>query len=542
MKFNGIKKLAYCLIAGMTMSATMTSCEDNIDDKLHAEAEMLPGGFSVVSPTGKVYKGQFSEDGSTVYIKINFKYDPTVELNGAKPTFFLSMGATVNPPMTEPQDFSDLEHPVEYTVTSADGSHQRKYYVTYQLVSVKVEPGVGFTGCEKEAVKTYTEMGYPGVYHSWVSGVPSINVNTGDLLAYPAFCGKDKLVMFSARYAWGDDGSNNAANKMPANHDYAFMVYESSTLEPAGKLNLGSLNPSDFVAITSDSKGNMVAAVGRKASGKTDFYYWTSPEDKPHHFGSADVSCDISNHSADGGSYLSVTGDITGTAVIAAAAPRSATGDHYRFQVYGGKVQDYTIIHTGYNADSKAWFQMISYFGPEPEDAYMIGYQADNPGKDNGQINVTIRDGDGANLGVLDHYVTPFMNGTLGGKFDDGQVWWARTGKWLERGGGHRPTVHAMTLNGVQYSYFTTGYEWRNRTLMHYNNMNDAITDYPTWGYGLDTQAKNPNPEVEDGHYLDYSFGMMCDWYFDDEELEGRVAIWSERFGVVMMLITCYDE
>lgn len=538
-----IKNILYTLVAGVLAVGT-ASCSDDIDKELRSEAEILPFGFTVTNTEGKTFQTKFSDDGSTIYIYINELSDPKEVLKNAVPTFCLSMGATVTPPMNEPQDFSDLDNPVIYTVTSGDGKNTRTFKVTYIPVAVKIEYGKPFTGCEKLAVKTYVEMGFPGTYPSWVTYQNTIDVNKGDLLAFPAFCGKDKFVMFSRRYAWGDDGKtyggqvSDVNNIMDADHRHAFKVYDTKTLTENGTLNLGGISPTDVVAITSDWVGNMVAAVGRLKSGKTDFYAWKSPEDTPRLVGSAEVSCEMGNHSADGGSYINVAGDINGTAAIAAAAPRTDTGDHYRFQVYGGKlVPDYKVIHTGHSANDKAWFQMISFFGPDENDPYLVGDTSDLPGKDSGQINAYLNNPDGTNRSSMDYYNT-FINGAL---HDDGEAWWSRSGLWAARGGCRRPTVHAMVINGIPYSYFTTGTDWRNRAILMNQEFTTGIPGYPNWGYGLDTKAKNPNPE-EGGQYLPYSFGMMCDWFFDDVEQDGYVAVWSERFGVVMFHITCYDE
>lgn len=550
-------KLKYSLLSALAFGmavVSFSSCDDDTpSDMARAEAKIENQSFTVTGtgasrPDGVAssYRTSFSEDGHTIYIRVPEDHDVKAELNGAKPKFFLSLGASVEPPMTEPQDFSDLDNPVVYTVTSGDGKRIEKYTVTYMLIPpIPIEYGLGYTAGTLGAVKTYVELGYPGTYGTWPDmDTNTIDVKFGDLCASPAFCGKDHIVLFSQRYAWGDDGSNTPANAMEANHDYAFMVYDVATLSPAGKLNLGGINPTDVVFITSDWVGNMVAAVGRKASGKTDFYYWTAPDAAPVHLGTADVSVEIGNHNADAGSYINVAGNITGSAVIAAAAPRDNDGSHYKFKFAGGKlIPGHQIIKTGHSANDKSWFQMISFFGPEDSAPYLVGDCEINPGEDNGQIRIYLNNADGTNRGTMDYH-DKAINGWT---HDDGEQWWSRSGQWLSRGGGRRPTVHAMVLNGKPYSYFTTGSAWRGRGCMMTQNLDGGIEieggekyPYPHFGWGKITAAKHPNGK-DGGIWIAQSFGMMVDWYFDDETQEGWVAVWNERFGLIMFKITCLE-
>ncbi len=426
-----IKSFRYILASALSLIAvsTVTSCKDDITDTLRSEAKIEQYSFTVtgvgVDPdkAAPVFRTSFSADGDTVYIRVPEDYDVKGELNGAKPKFFLSMGATVTPPMTEPQDFSDPDNPVVYTVTSGDGATTHKYYVTYVIVPpVPVEYGRGFSDCVISGVKTYVELGFPGSYVSWGG---TLNVNCGDIMGFPAFCGKGKIVVFSRRYAWGDDGSSGA-DAVTANAAHAFKVYDVATLAPAGSLNLGGISPADVVAVASDWAGNMVAAVGRKASGKTDFYYWTSPTEAPVHLGTADVSVDISANAADASPYINIAGDITGAAVIAASAPRAEDGPHYKFTCAGGKlVPGYSIIKTGYSSVDKNSFQMISYFGAGEYDPYLVGDTKDNPGEDNGQIQIYLNNSDGTNRGTMDYHNTA-INGWVA---DNGEAWWSRSGK-----------------------------------------------------------------------------------------------------------------
>lgn len=530
---------AYKLLASLFSVAVLsTACSDDITEKLKSEAAIeqdIP--ITVVNDEGTVFNTKWSDDGTTLLIKVNPYMDPSVLLASCRPTFYVSMGATIEPSPTIPQNFGDPDNLVSYTVTSGDGTKQRTYYVSY-TVTDKLPYGEGYTHGD-QIYKTYVELGFPGTYASW-SASDVIDVKMGDIMGFPAFCGKDHLVVFSRRYAWGDDGSNDAKTKMDANHAYAFLVYDRATLQQSGNLNLGSLNPSDIVAISSDWVGNMVAAVGRKASGKTDFYYWTAPTDAPQLIGSTDVSCDISNHSADAGSYISVAGNVTGEAVIAASAPRDEKGSHYRFKINGGKLNGYTVIETGHSSNDQAWFQMVSFFGADDYAPYLVGDTQINLAtvgteNDSGQIQVYLNNSNGSNRSTMSYYNTA-VNGWI---HDDGEAWWIRSGVWLSRGGGRRPTVHAMVINGKPYSYFTTGGPYRSRGIMMDQNMANGISEYPTYGFGLCTADKHPNGEA--GIYLPYSFGCMADWIFDEEEQEGYVAVWTDRFGINLFTLTCYE-
>lgn len=551
MKLKNISRIAALSLAFATMTA-VTSCKDDISDDLRAEARIEPYSFTVTG-TGKtnpdkgapVFRTTFSDDGHTIYIRLPENYDPAVELKGATVQFFLSMGASVTPIMAEPQDFSNPDNPVVYTVTSADGTRTEKYTVTFMVIPpTKVEKGTGFTGSELAAYKTYVELGFPGKYGSWsIWDSSELNVTMGDLLGMPAFCG-DKLVIFSRSYAWGNAEEIYGVPAFAPDHSQAFKVFSLPDLTPAEGLNLGGISPSEIVAISSDSAGHMVAAVGRKAGGKTDFYYWTSTTDAPELLGSAEVSCEIGNHDADAGSYINVTGNVTTAAVIAASAPRDNDGSHYKFKVAGSRlVPGYEIIKTGHSSNDKSWFQMISYFGTGDNDPYLVGDCQDNPGNENGHVQVYLNNANGTNRGTMDYHNTS-INGWV---HDDGEAWWSRSGKWILRGGGRRPTVHAMTINGVPYSFFTTGSDWRVRGVLMNQELSECITlpsgekdPYPHFGFGLTTKAKHPNGK-DGGIWIGQSYGAMADWMFDEENMEGWVAVWSDRFGIHLFKLTCLE-
>lgn len=548
-----IQSFRYLLASALSVVAVaaVTSCKDDISDSLRSEAKIEPYNFTVtgvgVNPdkAAPVFRSRFSEDGDTIYLRVPANYDVKGELNGAVPQFYLSMGATVTPPMTEPQDFSDPDNPVVYTVTSADGSTSRKFYVTYVIVpQIPIEYGLGFTDGEMVAVKTYVELGFPGSYGWWMG--EKLSAYQGDVMGFPAFCGKDHIVVFSRCFAWGDNGTSGA-NAVTPDPTHAFKVFDVNTLTPAGTLNLGGIAPADVVTVASDWVGNMVAAVGRKDAGKTDFYYWTSPTEEPVHLGTADVSIDISVHAADASPYINIAGDITGAAVMAASAPRDADGSHYKFTFAGARlVPGYTVIKTRHSSIDKYGYQMISFFGTNDSDPYLVGDTQDNPGEDNGQIQVYLNNPDGSNRSTMDYHCTDVNGWKMDSKAGD--VWWSRSGKWLMREGARRPTVHALVLNGKPYSYWTTGTDWGSRGVLMKQDLTEGVdlkelggirNPYPNWCYGTTTGAKNPNGD--EGIYVQYSYGAIADWYFDDETSIGYLALWTDRFGLIMFRITCYE-
>lgn len=543
-------KLRYLLYgAAVAAGATaMTSCSDDLTEDLRSEARIESFGFTVESPAvyaedgttvtkpAKTFKVRLSpEDDHLFQVRISPFLDHELYLTNCVPTFCVSMGAKVDPPMTEPQDFSDPDNPVVYTVTSGDGKHTDTYRVSYTLSDLKPY-GEGMGDGEQLVYKTYVEMGFPGTYASWAGG-DDLSARGGDLLGMPAFCGKDKIVVFSRRYAWGDTGAAGAKYAMAADPAHAFLVYDVRTLEQSGSLNLGSIKSSEVVAVTSDWAGNMVAAVGRKAGGKTDFYYWTSPDAAPEHIGTTDAVVDISINETDAGSYINVAGDITTNAVIATSAPRTDKGQHYKFHAYRGVLEPtYEVIETGRSELDQSQFQMISYYGTSDSDPYIVGDTSPNGSEDNGQVKIAINNFDGSVRAECDYHPT-WYNGAF---HDDGEQWWSRSGKWLSRNGARRPTVHAMVLNGKEYAYFTTGTDWRMRALMTDTGFSTGYLGYPTFGFGLCTKDKHPTHK-DGGMWLNQSLGCMADWYFDDEAQEGYVAVWTDRWGMNMFYITCYE-
>lgn len=484
----------------------------------------------------KTFKCRLGDDGDIhkFYIRISPFVDAKDYLANATPSFCLSMGAKVEPPMTEPQDFSDPDNPVVYTVTSGDGKHVEKYYVSWSESDLKAY-GEGIGGAD-HIYATYVELGFPGTYGKW-SQDDNLKTDYGDLMGFPAFCGPGHLVIFSRRFAWGDTGAAGAKYEMKANPSHAFKVFDVTNLRQSGTLNLGPVKPEQVVAITSDAVGHMVAAVGRRATGKTDFYYWTAPDQAPIHMGTAPVAVDISNNETDAGSYINVTGDVTVSAVISASAPRTNKGQHYKFRSFRGKLDSqYEVIETGHSALDQNQFQMISYFSTDENSPYLVGDSEPNGAEVSGQVRIYLNNPDGSNRSTCDYHATWF-NGAL---HDDGEAWWSRSGRWLNRTGGRRPTVHAMVLNGKQYSYFTTGYDWRNRAIICNLELTEGSLEFPSWGFGLCTKSKHPEKK-DGGMWIGDSMGMMADWYFNDDDKEGYIAVWSDRWGIDIFHLTCFE-
>lgn len=532
MKLNLIKNiLAFATIAVSALS--FTSCNDDLSETLQSQAYIEPDAFYVVSAADKsrVYKAVLSEDGTLFSIRLPQNVDPAEELVGATPKFFLAMGATCEPALSEPQDFTDPENPVVYTVTSHDGAAKRSYTVDYIVVEpTTVDFGEAFSTADVVAAKNIRNLGWTNnYYYSWDANAyelppnQPVDINLGDIMGSPAFCGHDNIVVFARAYA------------LSGQPDKAFKVFDPQTLEAKGALNLGSIDPAQVVAVASDWHGNMIAAVGRKVTGKSDLYIWTSPEDEPLLIGSTHVSVEIEENNDNAASYINVAGDLTRNAVIAFGGPRDADGTHYKYKVFGGQLNsDYKVIKTGCSSEDQYKFQMISYFGIKDSDPYLVGdcyITQKTPDKMEDEVGIYLNGPDGDRRAYADYYNTAY-NGWV---HDNGDAWWQRTGQTMKREGARRPTVHAMYINGRYYAFWTTGSIYTMRTLITDRNLSEYYTDYGCfWGFGKTTAAMGcVNSWQRDG------YGPMADWYFDDESQHGYIALWIERVGLVMFEISC---
>lgn len=532
MKLKHIKNL-FAFAAVAVSAISFSSCKDDITETLQSQAFIEPDAFYVTSAVNntRIYKAVLSDDGTKFSIRLPQNVDPKEELVGAKPKFYLAMGASCTPLITEPQDFSDPDNPVVYTVTSSDGLAQRSYTVDYIVVEPTTvafkEP---FSSADVVAAKSIKNLGWPFTYvYSWnenaydLAPEQPVSLNDGDIMGTPAFCGHDHIVVFARAYA------------LAGQPDKAFKVFDPATLDAKGTLNLGGINPADVVTVASDWHGNMIAAVGRKTTGKSDLYIWTSPDAAPVLLGSTHVSVEVDSNPDNAASYLSVAGDLTGNAVIAFGGPRDDAGTHYKYNVYGGQLNsDYKTIETGYSSKDQFQFQMISYFGVKDSDSYLVGdcKVSDKSDKMEDEVAIYVNAANGDRLAAADYYNTAYN----GWNHDNGDGWWQRSGQTMKRMGARRPTVHAMYINGLYYAFWTTGSIYTMRTLITDRNLDQYYTDYGCfWGFGKTTQAMtgSVNSWQRDG------YGPMADWYFDDETQHGYIALWIDRVGMVMFELSC---
>lgn len=395
-----------------------------------------------------------------------------------------------------------------------------------------VKYGERFSSADIVAKKSWVDLGWSGDYlfEKWESdwydkepGYYPLSLEHGDIMGMPAFCGHEYIVIFARAYAIKGE---------PAK---AFKVFDPLTLKPAGKLNLGSISPADVVAIASDWQGNMIAAVGRKVTGKSDLYIWTSPEDEPELLGSTHTSVEVSENNDNAASYINVAGDLTGDAVIAFGGPRDADGTHYKYKVSGGKLNSaYEVIKTGHSSEDQYKFQMISYFGVKDTDPYLVGdcYLSFRSDTMEDEVGVYLNGPDGKLRAYAEYYATAY-NGWVN---DLGDSWWQRTGQTLKREGGRRPTVHAMHINGRDYAFWTTGSLNTVRTLIADPTFWDYYTDYGCfWGCGKTTG------EMVGTAYMwrRDCYGSMADWYFDESTQHGYIALWMDRIGLIMFELSC---
>jgi hypothetical protein len=475
----------------ITLVTIFSSCEDDkISDKMAGDADIITS-FKVINKSGKEYRASIDEN--TVTIKVSPYLDPVEELAEATPVFYLSRGATVTPDPSIAQNFAQ-EGGVKYTVKSMNGKNTKVYTVSYGE-SDKLPYGSGFSYAEIGATKTFPELGYPGERANF--NLPSIQY--GDLYLCNSYCGKNSLVLFSRLYAENGDS------------EYAFRVYDKTTLDYTGKLNTGSIDVSKVLMITSDYYGTMVAAVDNGGTA-TDFYYWSSPSSAPVSMGSVPVSVNIGS-SKDPCNNFQVVGDVTESAVITAAAPRSSAGNHYRFTVTSGKVaSSYKTISTGYSSSDSNGFQMICPMGIEDNSPYLVG---DAEGSGNNALKGYINTAAGSTTTIM----PGLWQSTL-------QSWWVGTGQNLSRTGARRPLVSALPINGKTYICYVGGTAWWHAAAV-------LETDFSTLAH----QNLNIAHSINCG----WSYGCWMDWYWDKDAEEGYLSIWMARDAVYTYKMTCYE-
>lgn len=107
--------MRYRLILCLLLGAICFSCIQ--DEPLNPEADIL---FFELPEEVALSPATFNQEKITVIVRHN------VELTSLIPTLEITEGATISPDASTPRDFSS---PVTYTVTAADGVHQRIYTV-----------------------------------------------------------------------------------------------------------------------------------------------------------------------------------------------------------------------------------------------------------------------------------------------------------------------------------------------------------------------------------------------------------------------------
>lgn len=485
-----MKKLNFKLYSTLAFSCILlfASCKE---DNLSSEAEIIIS-FKVTNETGSVFNATIGND-NTVTIKVSPYVEAKEALKSARPSFYLSKGATVTPDPAIPQNFAQ-EGGVKYTVVSEDQKNKRDYIVTWGI-SDKLPFGSGFSYAEIGTKKDFTQLGYPGELNNFNL---SDSKQYGDLLMYHAYCG-DYIVLLSRAYATVD-----------VNSPYCVKVVDKTNLNEAGSLNLGSIAIANLQIITSDYKGRCVAAVVK--NNETEFFYWTKPGDAPKSVGKIPVNM---APSTDGSNNFQVAGDITGNAWITALAPRGPKGEHYRIKVTNGQLaSNYSMVETGYSSGDCAGFQMISPLDDSDAPSFVIG---DTEGTANAanSIHCYVNSPAGSTVSVM----PPLWQNTL-------QAWWVGTGFSTARTGGRSPVVSALVINGKSYVTVTSGTAWWHaaavltsdlQTLAH-ENLNIAYSVNRGW-----------------------SFGSWVDWYWNEDASEAYLAVWFGRLGLYTYKLTCFE-
>lgn len=496
------------------IAAALTSCNDYDYDSQLARTD-ITSTFYVTNADGTVYNA--SVDGNKITIKVNPFVDATEALANCYPTFFLPMGATCTPSPYLAQDFSKE---VTYTVTSGDGSNTTVYTVNWGP-SDQLPYGDGYTQSRVLCEKFYVELGYPGEWKlcdNYDGGA-----NYGDLLLSIGFCGPDHLVGYSKVYGWGKDD-------VQPNMSLALKVWDAATLrESAKQLNLGQVDLSKVLNVTSDAKGHLVAAVGGLNNAPTDIYYWTSIDAAPVHLGTLPVPVYHNIHAFDANQAIDIAGDITGNAAISYMADRSVNGDHHVVYVRGGAIDQTKLITTGYPSNDGAYFQMISLFSADENSPYVVG-DTEGARDTNGTVWGYYQSAAGLTLSTMG----AFRSGTF---MSDGIQYWSGTGVYTHRGGARRPFMMAMNLNGKYYTLALTGYHWENITQMMSGDMTQYIPD----ALSYDSRTYLNALFGSSGLWTHQSYGSCGTWYWDDETKSGKVAIWMGRETLSTFELQCYE-
>ncbi|GHV23689.1 hypothetical protein FACS1894174_09740 [Bacteroidia bacterium] len=185
-RYVRMKNLNFKLYSVLAFSCILlfASCKE---DNLSNEAEIIIS-FKVTNETGSVFNATIGND-NTVTIKVSPYVEAKEALKSAKPSFYLSKGATVTPDPAIPQNFAQ-EGGVKYTVVSEDQKNKRDYIVTWGI-SDKLPFGSGFSYAEIGTKKDFTQLGYPGEVNNFNLSDSKLY---GDLQMYHAYCDAYKQV------------------------------------------------------------------------------------------------------------------------------------------------------------------------------------------------------------------------------------------------------------------------------------------------------------------------------------------------------------
>lgn len=501
-----MKSYKILLVAGIvgTMGLGLVSCsDDDLFTRDGKEAFILGSGsldcLKVVGKSGMVWKSRMEDD--MIYIQVSPTVDPAEELDGVVATFFVSKGASVVPDPSEPQNFA-REGGVQYTVTSEDGSQSRTYTVTHGLTDI-IEYGQGFTNASATVARTFAEMGYPGEKGNFNL---ADSRQYGDLNGYLAFCGHDHLLLFARQYA--DPHFDNAALNV-ADKDLSFKVFNKTDLSEAGILNIGSVPMASFKAFSSDDNGVLIG-IANAGGGSADIYYWRSYSETPTLL--AHINENMCG-SADGSNYVQVQGDIFNEANITGNGTRNKTGDHYMIHIENASATNIQTISTGYPSDDSNGFQMISPLRTDVNSSYLIG---DVEGSGNNTLKVYASTYGGKTKVIMPNVLQ-----------NDWQAWWVGTGANLARTGARRPYVTSMLINGKHYAsvMLGTGWWWHNDIVI-VDDLHTRIASGTTVAYSINAS---------------WSFGGSSDWYWDPDAKEAYWATYTDRVGVNVVRLTCYE-
>lgn len=499
--------------AMVTLALSVWSCKDDdmftVDGKqAFIYGDTKENSLSVVGQSGIKWSSRMSND--TIYIKLSPTFDATVELKDVYPKFFISKGSTVSPDPSLPQDFSDLDNPITYTVTSEDGKTSRSYVVTYGPTDF-LPYGEGFTLGAKQMDVLFPDLGYPGTPFT-AAGVTDSR-RYGDLNGYVAYCGHDHIVLLARQYS---DPRFDSSTPAP-DFDLGIKVFKADDLTPDGVLNTGGINRQNIRAITSDWVGNMVAVV-YTGGASSDIYYWTKPTDAPVLLTSASVCL---APAVDGSNYVQVAGDVTAKANISCPGQRGLNGDHYMIHVEGGAASEPEKFSTGYRSDDCNGFQMTSPMSAELHPDYAIS-DGEGVANTNNSLRVYTNNWAGGTTGVL----TNAYQSVGAGGFHD---WWSGNGGTLARTGGRHPYISAMPINGKTYIMMMAGTAW------WYCNVIIEAGDLHTRVTGAEVDY------VIEGIGKAWSFGATGDWYYDESTHTGYWVGYTDRYGMFTMKFTCYE-